>query len=130
VTVLDASLVIAVLDGADAHHEKARDAVRALVTAGEPLACSPITLAEVLVGPARSGRLIEAERSLGLLGIVPVPLPADAPSRLARLRTASGMRLPDCCVLLAALQAESALITFDGALATAATRLGLRALPG
>jgi predicted nucleic acid-binding protein len=129
-TVLDASVVIAVLDADDTHHEDARDLLRVVITAGGPLACSPITLAEVLVEPARSGRLIEAERSLGLLGIVTVSLPPDAPSRLAQLRAESGMRLPDCCVLLAAMQTESTLITFDDALTKAATRLGLSALSG
>lgn len=129
-TTLDAGVVIAVLDATDAHHESARSLLRAALAAGEPLACSPITLAEVLVGPARAGRLVETEHILELLGIVTTPFPANAPSRLARLRAESGMKLPDCCVLLAAVQTESSLITFDDALAKAATRLGLNTLPG
>jgi len=59
-----------------------------------------------------------------------VPLPPNAPSRLSQLRAESGVKLPDCCVLLAAMQTEGTVITFDDALTKAATRLGLRALPG
>jgi len=125
VTVLDASVVIALLDSTDAHHDAARQAVRATVAAGQPLQCSPITLAEILVRPARRGRLPETEHALKQLGIETLHLSTDAASRLALLRAETGMKLPDCCVLLAALQSAAQLITFDDALAKAATRLGL-----
>jgi len=51
----------------------------------------------------------------------------DAP-RLARLRAGSRLRLPDCCVLLAARDAAAAgVATFDARLAEQAERLGLGA---
>ena len=52
-------------------------------------------------------------------------LPADAPIRLATLRARTGLRLPDCCVLLAAESERAAIATFDEQLASTATGLGL-----
>lgn len=128
--VLDASVVIAVLDAQDGHYDVAHRVVRGCVATGETLGCSPITLAEALVRPASSGRLIETERVLNLLGLATIALPADAAPRLAQLQVESGMKMPDCCVLLAAMQSEGAVITFDDALAKAAGRLGLRVISG
>jgi predicted nucleic acid-binding protein len=48
------------------------------------------------------------------------------PVRLALLRAETGLKLPDCCVLLAAEQSGAAVATFDDRLAGAVTRRGLR----
>jgi predicted nucleic acid-binding protein len=130
VIVLDASVVLAVLDAQEGHYHVAHRVLRECIAAGETLGCSPITLAEALVRPVSSGRLIETEGVLHLLGIATIALPADAAPRLALLRVESGMKMPDCCVLLAATQSEGAVITFDDALAKAAGRLGLRVISG
>jgi predicted nucleic acid-binding protein len=55
VIVVDASVLIGYLDGEDAHH----GAVEALLAAAvdDELGANPLTLAEVLVVPARDGRL-------------------------------------------------------------------------
>jgi predicted nucleic acid-binding protein len=45
--------------------------------------------------------------------------------RLAMLRAGTGLKMPDCCVLLAAEQAHGSLATLDDRLATAATERGL-----
>jgi predicted nucleic acid-binding protein len=92
-----------------------------------PWGCSPITLAEVFVGPARAGRLDDARAAVADLGVVEVPLDDDAPARLAALRVEAALKLPDCCVLLAAedVQAE-AVLTFDDRLARAAKQYRLR----
>lgn len=121
--VLDASVLIAHLESTDAHHHRATQLL--LDTAAESLGASPLTLAEVLVGPARSGRLDEAQSVLGELDIVPVPLAEYAPTRLATLRATTRLRLPDCCVLLATETADAAVATFDERLARAASDLGL-----
>lgn len=118
--VLDASVLIAHLDAGDAHHERARE--RLLDAAGQPFAASPITLAEVLVGPIRAGRLREARGALDTLGVTELPLPANAAERLALLRAETQLKLPDCCVLLAAHEAECPVLTFDERLARAADR--------
>ena len=98
--VLDASVLIAHLDEADAHHQRATELL--INTADEALGASPLTIAEVLVGPARAGTLDAARAALAALAVTTVPLGDEAPTRLAVLRADSRLRLPDCCVLLAA----------------------------
>lgn len=124
--VLDASVLIGHLDAADAHHDRA--GVLLAAAGAEPFAASPITLAEVLVGPARSGHLDRVVVALSQLGVVGVPLDDQSPLRLAVLRAGTGLRMPDCCVLLAAEQTRGVVATFDGALAAAAGDLGLAVL--
>jgi predicted nucleic acid-binding protein len=111
VIVLDASVLIAHFYAKDAHHERA-DRLLAEVARNE-LAASPLTLAEVLVGPIRTGLLGQAQAALRKLGVRSVSLPDDAHVRLAELRATTNLRLPDCCVLLAAEQEGAALATFD-----------------
>lgn len=121
--VLDASVLIAHLDADDLHHVRA---TRLLLGAiDEPLAASPLTLAEVLVGPARAGRADLAEGALRELGVEVVPLNVDAPRGLAELSVRTQLRLPDCCVLLAARTAGGYVATFDDRLHRAAAELGL-----
>lgn len=122
--VLDASVLIAHLDGSDRHHQKARDLLEA--NGAEPLGASAITLAETLVSPARAGRLAEAEAALQRLGVAELRFEKDAPGRLATLRAEVGLKLPDCCVLLAAQDHEGTVASFDSALLAAARQLGLR----
>jgi predicted nucleic acid-binding protein len=124
VIVIDASVLIAHLDAHDPQHEAA--VARLLELAEQPLGCSPITLAEVLVGPARSGSLNAARRAVGELGVCELALPPDAAPRLASLRAETNLKLPDCCVLLAAQDAD-AVLTFDDRLTREAARLGLSA---
>lgn len=123
--VADASAVIAHLERGDAHHYVAKERLSEL--ADRSLGSSTITLAEVLVGPARAGRLEEARIALGVLKVRELPLGAGAAGDLAALRADTGLKLPDCCVLLAARDASAAgLITFDEQLACTARALGLR----
>ncbi len=124
--VVDASVLIAHFDPTDAHHAAARELL--LSVADEQFVASPITLAEFLVGPTRAGRLDTAETNLQALGVDAVPLPDDAADRLASLRAHSGVKLPDCCVLLAAQQRNAGIVTFDERLRAAARDLGLRVL--
>ncbi len=122
--VADASVLIAHLDADDAHHARA---MALLESAGDAaLVASRLTLAEVLVGPARAGKLDVAIAALAQLGIDGVGLDADAPARLAGLRRATRLRMPDCCVLLAAEQVNGRLATIDAPMAFAARSLGLR----
>ena len=124
--VVDASVLIAHLDERDALHTRASDAL--LAAADRRLGCSPITLAEVLVGPARRDRLDAARAAVAELDVEEIPLGEDAAVRLAALRAGSGLKLPDCGVLLAAQDAAAeAVLTFDDALGREVERLGLRA---
>lgn len=122
--VLDASVVIAHLDGADAHHDRATALL--VGASGHALGASPLTLAEVLVGPARTGRLDAALAAIRDVGIETVALGSDAPARLAVLRAGTRLRLPDCGVLLAAQTVGAQVASFDDQLAVAAEVLGMR----
>jgi len=127
VIAVDASVLIAHLDNQDAHHDKALALL--LGAAEDELCASPITLAEVLVGPAHAGRLSEATAILRALCVREVTLGTDAAMRLATLRAETGLKLPDCCVLLAAADAPArAVATFDERLAHAVRRAGMRVL--
>lgn len=122
--VLDARVLIAHLDARDRHHARATDLL--LSVADEVLGASVLTLAEVLVGPARRGRLGEARTALRELGVEEIELGSDAPARLVGLRAGSGLKLPDRCVLLAAADAGAeALGSFDEDLRVQARGEGL-----
>ncbi|HEX2299337.1 MAG TPA: type II toxin-antitoxin system VapC family toxin [Pseudonocardiaceae bacterium] len=123
--VLDASVLIAHFDSTDAHHDRAGELLLLAAEQDQSLGASPITLAKVLVGPARTGRLAQAAAALDQLRVCAVDLPPDAPLRLAALRAGTKLTLPDCCVLLAADQAGDAVATFDDQLADAARTHGL-----
>lgn len=125
--VLDAKVLIALLDETDPHAE----AALALLTeyATEPLGASPINRAEALVGAARSGRIDVAQGVFDDLDVEDIALPDDAPERLAELRVSTRCKMPDCCALLAAQQAQAKLATFDHALVAAAIALGIPVVP-
>ncbi|HMR50078.1 MAG TPA: PIN domain-containing protein [Arachnia sp.] len=120
---LDAGVLIAVLDASDIHH----DAAVALLTehADEELVIGPINLAEILVPAAQHGSEAELLADIEALGVSAVPLPDDAALRLARLRASSGVKMPDCCVLLTAEQTGSQVASFDERLRAAAARRGI-----
>ena len=120
--VLDASVMIAQLDENDLHHLAA---VSLLEELDDPLGASPITIAESLVGPAGRGAAEQIRQGIADLGVEPIGLEDDAPVRLAVLRAETGLRLPDCCVLLAAQQTNGSVLTFDDRLAGVAASLGL-----
>ncbi len=67
---------------------------------------------------------------LEAMGIRVADQPAGEPLRLATLRTESGLRLRDRCLLDAALGSNSILVTFDDAMASAARQLGVTVAPG
>lgn len=122
--VLHASVLIAHLDATDSHHERAD---RLLAASGnEELAASVVTMAEVLVGPSRTGTVDRALAALEQLAVTPVPIERATPVRLALLRAETGLKLPDCCVLLAAEESGAAVATFDDRLAGAARSRGIR----
>jgi predicted nucleic acid-binding protein len=126
VIVLDASVLIAFMDADDQFHGPARTALEAAL--GRPLRASALTLAEVLVRPTRIGVLPVAKRALAAIGVDPVPIGRDGPERLAELRVRTGLKLPDCCVLLAGQDVRAeAVLSFDERLRQAAHDAGFAA---
>lgn len=122
--VLDASVLIAHLDDSDSYHDRASALLSEF--ADEALAASPISIAEVLVGPARAGQLDRATAALAQLDVAALQLDEHAPAALAMLRALTGLKLPDCCVLLVAEQARAGVATFDHRLTTVAREFGVR----
>ncbi|MGI9118998.1 MAG: type II toxin-antitoxin system VapC family toxin [Acidimicrobiales bacterium] len=121
--VLDASVLIAYLDGDDNHHA----AAEALLTGAidDDLGANPLTLAEVLIVPIRDGRLEPALTALRQLEVDELPFPSSTAVRLAQLRASTRLNMPDCCVLLAAEDTDAAVASFDERLAYAAESRGL-----
>ena len=59
------------------------------------------------------------------MGIEQLPAPAEQPLTLAKLRASTSLKLPDCCVLAAAIETGATLATFDATLAKAAPEHGV-----
>ena len=121
--VLDACVLIAHLDGNDAHHARATRLLADL--SGHPKITSVLTRAESLVAAARAGRRRAVEDILDRLRVDTDELPSEAAGQLAELRAHTGLRMPDCCVLLTAERTGADVATFDARLARAAAERGL-----
>ena len=100
-TVLDASVVIAHLDPADALHARAGKALTSV--AADELVLPASALAETLVSPARRNRLADARDRIEALLIRIEPLTDAIAEEAARLRAAhDSLRLPDALVIATA----------------------------
>lgn len=120
--VLDANVMIAVLDPQDSHFAPAR---RFFVAhASERLAAHRLTMAEALVLAANGGSEVAAAAAISALGVGRFDEPDD-PIELARLRASSGLKMSDCCVLYAAIRERAQLATFDARLAKVASEMGV-----
>ena len=106
-TVLDAGVVIAILDGSDAHHDAATAAVAAAMDHGDDLVLPASAYAEVLVAPHRRGpeAVATVDSFVDALPAVVEPATRAIAARAAQLRAAHGgaLRLPDALVLATAL---------------------------
>lgn len=75
--------------------------------------------------PVRDNRLDAVRTVLRDLEIRELPFPADTAVRLASVLASTGLRMPDCCVVVAAEDAGAAVATFDERLARVAQECGL-----
>lgn len=125
--VLDASVLIGFLDSQDKHHAAAESL---LARVDDELAANPLTLAEVFVAPARENRIAAVLAALEALEIDELPFPRDTALRLAQLRAATGLKMPDCCVLLAAEDTAATVASFDERLLRAAENRNVAVLRG
>jgi predicted nucleic acid-binding protein len=111
---LDASVLIALLDAADAHHHAARAALDA--HADDDLRIPAHTLAEALVHPVRAGKDREARRLIAALEIAVDPVDESIAVAAAKLRTRHGssLRMPDALVVAyAEVRKATRLLTAD-----------------
>lgn len=112
--ILDAGVVIALLDAADAHHDRVVDDVEAADRAGRPLLLPASAYSEALVAFARADRLGAARDALASMGISVAPLSATMAETAAELRARHPrLRLPDAIVLACARELGGALLTYD-----------------
>lgn len=114
IIVLDASVVIAFLDGKDAHHLAAVEAIGR--TRGEELIVPSSAYAEILVDPWRRGAdaVSVVKGFLTDLGVRIDPLTAAIAERAARLRARQrSLRLPDALVLATADALGASALTCD-----------------
>jgi predicted nucleic acid-binding protein len=123
VIVLDASVLIGYLDAGDAHHDPAT----ALLTReiDDDFAVNLLTLAEVLVAPTRNGHRDRVLAMLADLEVQTLQFPDGSAAALAQLRAETQLKMPDCCVLLGALDRGARLASFDDRLVTAARARGV-----
>jgi predicted nucleic acid-binding protein len=118
VIVFDARVLIAYLDGDDVLHHAAETLLAAAID--DDFGANSLTLAEVLVVPARTGRVEAVQAALHDVEMKELPFPPDTAVRLARLRVNTGLKMPDCCVLLAAEDSHATVATFADRLVRAA----------
>ena len=116
--ILDASVLIGLLDTADAHHERAVIDVENADRAGRTLIAPASAYSETLVAFARARRLADARGSIAAMGIQIAPLTATMAERAAELRAGRRhLRLPDAMVVACAREIGGELLTYDDRLA-------------
>lgn len=117
-TVLDASIVIGVLDATDAHHATAVAALGARLNGRDDIVIPASAYAEVLVGAYRSGpgAVETVDTFIAALPATIEPTSVSIARGAARLRAEHGrrLRLPDAFVIATAIELSAdRLLTAD-----------------
>jgi predicted nucleic acid-binding protein len=116
--ILDASVLIGLLDAADEHHKRAVDDTEVADEAGRDVLTPTSAYSEALVAFARVGRLDDARNALAAMGITVTPLTERMAERAAELRARhERLRLPDAMVLACARELNGELLSYDQRLA-------------
>ncbi|HEY1989845.1 MAG TPA: PIN domain-containing protein [Acidimicrobiales bacterium] len=104
-TVLDAGVLIGVLDDGDAHHIPASQALRTAEEEHVDLALPASALSEILVGPSRRGvdAIATVDGLIGALVVEIVTIDEPIAREAAALRAICGIRLPDALVVATAI---------------------------
>jgi predicted nucleic acid-binding protein len=121
---LDASVLIGLLDSADAHHERAIEDVEAADRAGRQLLLPASAYSETLVAFARARRIDDARAAIAAMGITIVSLTETIAERAAELRARHGhLRLPDAIILATSRELSASLLSYDRRLSRLAGEL-------
>jgi predicted nucleic acid-binding protein len=121
--ILDASVLIGLLDTADAHHARALEDVETADRARRQLLVPASAYSEALVAFAREGRVGDAREAVAAMGTTIAPLTATIAEQAAELRARhERLRLPDAIVLASAREFDGELLSYDQRLAGLARR--------
>ena len=116
--ILDASVLIGLLDTADPHHSRAVDAVEAADLTAEKLLVPASAYSEALVSFARARRIRDAREAIAAMGVAVAPMTGSIAETAAELRARHDrLRLPDAIVLATASELKARLLTYDDDLA-------------
>jgi predicted nucleic acid-binding protein len=121
--VLDASALIALASDTDPNHNWALEMFRD--TAAFGLQMTALTQAEVLVHPARAGKLEKFLKLIGALGLEITPIEESDASQIAKIRASTSLNMPDAVVLSQAIKVSGSIATADKHLAKVAKDNGL-----
>ncbi len=112
--ILDASVLIGLLDSEDAHHTLAVDDGERADQERRQLFAPASAYAEALVAFARADRTREAREAVAAMGITIAPLTAALAERAAAVRARhKQLRLPDALVLACAQELAGDLLSYD-----------------
>jgi predicted nucleic acid-binding protein len=124
--ILDASVLIGLLDSADAHHDRAVEEVAAADVAEREIVTPASAYSEALVAFARAGRIADAREAIASMGIAVWPMTASVAERSAELRSEhERLRLPDAIVLATAQELDGELLAYDDRLSALAKGRGV-----
>jgi len=118
-TVLDAGIVIAVLDASDAHHRAAKKALSTALAGGDRLVLPASAYAEVMVAPSSRGSeaVATVDAFVDAMPATVEPATREIAASAAELRARHGrLRLPDALVVATAttLRADRILTADSG----------------
>jgi predicted nucleic acid-binding protein len=112
--ILDASVLIGLLDTADAHHHQAVEHVDRADTAGTTLLVPANAYSEALVSFARADRTADAREAIAAMGITVVAMSQEIAEHAAEIQAQhERLRLPDAIVLATATEHRAELLTYD-----------------
>lgn len=115
--VLDSSVVIALTNPADLHHEAAVVAT----SASNQYLLSVISVSEALVTPHRISRsaFLKVEKFIHSAFSEIIPITASISGEIASIRAVTNLKLPDAIISATATREKAVLWTFDKKLALA-----------
>ena len=112
--ILDASVLIGLLDSADPHHHRAIDDVESADHAERPVLVPASAYSAALVAFARAGRVRDARDAIAAMGIAVAPLTPEIAETAAELRARhERLRQPDAMVLASAREVDGDLLSYD-----------------
>jgi predicted nucleic acid-binding protein len=112
--ILDAGVLIGLLDSADAHHTQAVEDIDAADRAGHELLVPASAYSETLVAFARADRLGDARDTIAAMGIRVAPLTETMAEAAAELRARhEHLRLPDALALACARSMRGRVLSYD-----------------